>query len=409
MPDLHEFVGRTSERELLDEYLRRAIAGDQQLVLVEGEAGIGKTALLLGFARTHVKSRSARVFHLSAPVGEPYRPVHHAALAATDQKLYRRLGGRRQAADVAQSVYLDYIGLIPVIGDVLAAIIGTIERIRQRNAGAFLPSAASVDEDIAALLSAARRKPLVLLMDNLEEADASEITRLEKLICDADEGARILIVGAYRPAAPGKPQPPVKRLLRTLPEADEFFVERRLGPLAPEEVEELLHHRFRGTPVPPPFLDRLHQSTGGHPGAVNEALADLQFRGGIRRSAGRWTFEAEIAMPVLHGGQAPALDLDSLPSAIVEALQAASLLGAEFDSSSLARLIETDELIVEDRLAGAVHYGLLEACGEDVLSNDEFSTRFRFTSPHIVPFLRETIPAGRRASLEGRRAAAASR
>jgi predicted ATPase len=403
------FVGHASELALLDEYFHRAIEGDQQLVLLEGEAGIGKTALLSSVAREHARSRKARVFYLSPPVGEPFRPVHHAALAATDQRLYKRLGGRRQAAEVARSVYLDWIGLLPIIGNVLAATLGTVERIRRRKAGTFLPSTLSVDEDIAALLAAARSKPLVLLIDNLEEADAGEIGRLEKLICDADKGARILIVGAYRSAAPGKPHPPVKRLLRTLPEADEFFVERRLGPLSREEVEELLHHRFRGTPVPPPFLDRLHQSTGGHPGAIHETLADLQFRGGIRRRSRRWEFETEIAMPVLHAGRSTVVDLESLPAVIAEILQAASLLGAEFDSSSLARLVDLDELTVEDRLAGATHYGLLEVCGEDVLSSDDFSTRFRFISPQIVPFLREMMPADRRATLEGRRAAAAPR
>jgi predicted ATPase len=108
-PPLH---GRSAELALLDEQLELAVRRAQQLVVLEGDAGIGKTSLLLAFAHRHGARgwrRGARSFHLRAPAGEAYLPVHHAALAATSQRVYDRLGGRRQAREVAGSLATDWL------------------------------------------------------------------------------------------------------------------------------------------------------------------------------------------------------------------------------------------------------------------------------------------------------------
>jgi predicted ATPase len=396
-----ECFGRTEERKLLQEFLQRAIAGDQQLVLIEGEAGIGKTALLLAFAREHgAGRREARVFYLAASADEAYSPVHHAALAATDQRLYDRFGGRRQAKEMARSVYAEYLGLIPVVGDIVAAIAATIEKIRERRRGPPLTLGGSVDEDIDALLAASRRKPLILLLDDLEKADANEVARLEKLICVADEGARILIVGAFRPAAPGGVQPPVKRLLTSLPEEGELFVHHRLAPLSVEGVADLLREKFRGPEPPAPFVQRLFDATGGHPGALREALVDLQFRRGVWKETRGWRYDADISMPVLRGEAAPVVDLTGLADDVAKTVVAASVIGAEFDGTTLAAMTGEDELLVEDRLAAAVHFGMLDALGEEVLPDGDIISRYRFAAPHVVPFLRQLAPAELRAAHE---------
>jgi predicted ATPase len=283
---------------------------------------------------------------------------------------------------------------------------GTMEKVSEWKAKRPLPTGTTLDGDIAALIAASRRKPLVLLIDDLEAADVVEVGRLEKLIRVADQNARILIVGAYRPAGPGRPHPPVRRLYNSLPKAGEMFGRQRLGPLSKTEIGQLLSDRFK-RPIPETFVDKVLESTGGRPGAVETMLADFHI-GGATRNPPAPVSRRKTTINEHNDGE-PGLDLGSIPAPLIEMLQAASILGVEFDSSSLAELMEADELDIEDRLAGAAHYGLLEVnAGANTGPADEESTRYRFTSSQIVPTLRLSLPEERRVALELRRSSARS-
>jgi hypothetical protein len=395
--------GRATEAQFLEEYLTRAVDGDQQLILLEGDDGIGKTALLLSFAARHRgRGRKARFFYFSAQEGERYDPVRHAALAATDQRHYARFGGRRQGKELARSLWTEWLAAIPIVGELLNAIVQTFQAIRRRGAPTLLLPEASVDEEIESLITAARGKPLVLLMDDLDQADPGAVDRLEKLICVADEDARILIVAAYRTPQPGMPPPPVKRLLKTLPEENELFVHLKLEGLPMIDVGQWLEARFRKASIPEAFIRNLASVTGGHPGAIEDAISDLQIRGGIRKRLGGWEFDPSVTIQVGGGERGPDLDLERFPPRIIEVVAAASLFGVEFDGGAVANLLEADELEVEDRLAEAVHLGLLESAGEEMLPSGDIVSRFRFASPHLVPVIRERMEADHRAELIGR-------
>ena len=51
-PSAHPLVGRDDELMVLERALGAAVEGQPQLVVVEGAAGIGKSALLRAFARS---------------------------------------------------------------------------------------------------------------------------------------------------------------------------------------------------------------------------------------------------------------------------------------------------------------------------------------------------------------------
>ncbi len=74
------FVGREKEMEQLQEKLADALSGLGSVVLVVGDAGIGKTRLLQEFA-THARLRGAQVLWGAAYEGEatlPYGPFAEA-------------------------------------------------------------------------------------------------------------------------------------------------------------------------------------------------------------------------------------------------------------------------------------------------------------------------------------------
>src|SRR4026208_1737902 len=79
------FVGRTSEREALDGLLARARTGESSVLVLRGEAGIGKTALLRYAARQASGFRVAQVAGVEAEMELPFSGIHQLCAPVLDR------------------------------------------------------------------------------------------------------------------------------------------------------------------------------------------------------------------------------------------------------------------------------------------------------------------------------------
>src|SRR6187200_1205548 len=70
------FIGRTSERAVLDGVLATARAGQSGVLVIRGEAGVGKTALLRYTARQAAGFRVAQVVGVQAEMELPFAGIH---------------------------------------------------------------------------------------------------------------------------------------------------------------------------------------------------------------------------------------------------------------------------------------------------------------------------------------------
>ena len=401
--DAPALIGRAQELAQLSAALDRAEAGEAPIVWVEGDREIGKTALLSTFAWVAAEQRRRlRIFHLRAPNEGAYQPVAEAAYAATNKRVWERLGGKRRTTEMARSLLPDWIGAIPGIGELASAIVATVDAL-QRRRKRDVPALA--DEDSGALLKMSRRRALVLLLDDLERADVAALSTLDAL-ARAAAGSRMLIVGAYRPTAAGAPDPPVRALARSL-SADRCTT-IRLGPLARPDVGEWLQQRFPGANIPDAFAGWFADETGGHPGAVHATAAHLVETGAVRFDADEWSFETDAAQLDSPAIEESFADLSAINPYIAEVVQAASVLGDKFDALTLSRLLDRDELAVEDQLALGIHYGVLERIGEIELPDDELTTSYRFVASHVRSALLRGLPTEQRRTLEQRRAPSAA-
>jgi hypothetical protein len=79
------FVGRSIERDLLDGLLARVRAGASEALVIRGEAGIGKTALLRYTARQAAGFQVAQLTGVQAEMELPFAGVHQMCTAIPDR------------------------------------------------------------------------------------------------------------------------------------------------------------------------------------------------------------------------------------------------------------------------------------------------------------------------------------
>jgi hypothetical protein len=398
MSQVNAFAGRVEALQALFRNLSRAGGREPRLVLVEGATGSGKSALLGEFARRlGDHPREVAVVTVAAPADGAYDPIKLSARKVGKNQMYERVGGRRRAMESARELLPDWLGAIPVVGELISAIVATVQILRERRRAKNI-SPISGDDETDALIYASARRSLVLLLDDVEALERPAAARLEALLRAAEGRACVLIVGAATPAAPGT-RPPLQEMAAALPPA--LVARINLRELTPTEITGWLRKRFPHVEIPAAFLEWLRSETGGHPAAVDAMLDRLVDRSVIRFVDRHWEIGEPPADVEAPAAAAPAVELSGLKPATLELLEAASAIGEEFDSLGLSRLVERDELYVEDHLAFALRHGLVESIGEAEFDGD-IATLYRFRSAHLCSSLFRALSAERRSELTSR-------
>ena len=236
------FVGREIERHRLTEMLAAARTGKRQIVFVEGEPGIGKTALVNAFVDEDVgdglQVARAQCVQQGGTV-EPYLPV----LEALDQFARAEPG----TIDVLRRHAPTWLAQIPWFlrpDDARCVEDSVSEATRAR----------MLREMARALEVVAGERTLVVVLEDLHWADAATIDLLGSL-ARRTEPARLMLLCTYQPAraiAFGHPVVDLARRLSARGGAARLCLE--LFSLA--EVEAYLTRRFSGARLPDSLADR---------------------------------------------------------------------------------------------------------------------------------------------------------
>src|SRR3954451_22313499 len=181
-------IGRVPELRDLRAALERALAGQPQVVLLTGEAGIGKTRIALALADIALQ-RSATVLWgacLEDPGAPAYWPwvqaLRQFAQSCDDATLCAALGNG--ASCIAQ-IYPDLAERLPDL-----AAIQPISHPAQARFRAF---------DAVAQLwrRAADTQPLVLILEDLHWADTPSLQLLQ-FVAGEVGAARVLVLATFR-------------------------------------------------------------------------------------------------------------------------------------------------------------------------------------------------------------------
>ena len=259
-------VGRGAERDWLREALARAERGHGELVLVAGEAGVGKTRLVEAVAReSEVPAFWGRATHGSTT---PYGPV----VAVLRSYLRSNPDGFADLGPLRTHLAM----LLPELGDPAPA-----------------GDRATLYEAVrCALAELPRRGHALVVLDDLQSSDDATLELLPALAEQLAE-LPLLLVGTYR--SDGLPRDHLLRRVRHELRRGGRLEEITVPPLEPAETAELLEQVLGDAPAPS-LARAIHDRTQGVSFFVEELARALQLTGAV--TAGRSGLE-------LAGGEVP--------------------------------------------------------------------------------------------------------
>ena len=368
-------VGREAEiADLLHEF-ERAKRNKARIVVVSGEAGIGKTTLVETFLQ-HLEAgdeavRIGRGRCSERLAGsEAYLPVLEVLDSLQRHEQLGSLG--RLIRAIAPSWYAQ---ITPAPDNDSSAA-----RLAADTAGG---SQERLKREIAALFEEiGRLQPTVVYLDDIHWADPSTIDLIGYLARRLD-AARLLFIATCRPSALAQGRHPFLAMKLDLMSRG-LCREILPASLGESDVDRYIALQFPEHAFPAGFARLIHQRTEGNPLFMAEILRDLRRRQAIRQQEGRWVMAAnlealanELPQSVLSLIQRK---LDALDDADRRLLAAASVRGVDFDSSLIARALELPADEVEDRLERLEReHALVVFVDEHECPDRSLTLRYRFT------------------------------
>lgn len=313
-PPPDHLVGRDEERMVLRRAVDLAFSNGAGLVLIEGEPGAGKTSLL-EYVAAQADQRGALVAWGGGLEGDgtpsmwPWIQAITAVLDGLDAE------SRREwlTGELGDLLKPDAVTLTGPVSIDTSAQFRLFEQV------------------VGVLTQASKRRPLVLLIDDLQWADSAALQMFAHVVTRLPH--RVAVIGALRDHAPA----PGAELERLLAAASRIPGHRRirLGPLTVGEVAELVR-RETGHGPSPRAARGIHDRTTGNPFFVRELTRLLADDGVVADDAATRAGVPATVRDVVRSRMA---ELDDERRGVLEV---AALVGRYVELSLLARVIERD-------------------------------------------------------------------
>ena len=317
-----QFVGRESEMKTLCAMLKDVMVGEQRVVLVSGEAGVGKSRLveeLLG---------DARVYNF----------------------LCLKSAGREEGGQIYGALVDAFQGT----ADLMAGLSDSGETDKF-----------SVMEHWLQLLKRLRQKqPIVLCLEDIQWLDELTLEFLQYVLRDPESCPFLLCLTCR-----WSNLEPLPKEIEKLIHSNEFagVTHIQLENLSQEDVEYLAASMLGERSIPRDALQTLFRETGGQPLYVVEAMRTLVNADVVRQNVyGDWQW-GEFPQTLLSDDFSEVLyrRIATLPAVQQRVLEYACVFLSDFSFELLAVVWRSDELELLDVLDELIAEGLLTACGED--------------------------------------------
>jgi class 3 adenylate cyclase/tetratricopeptide (TPR) repeat protein len=344
-------IGRDAEMQVMEDAIKRVTGAEGRAVLlISGEAGMGKTTLAAAAARSAFDNGACVLFgRCGEDLASPYQLFaeslgHYITHAPEDQL---RIHVLDHGSELSR--------LVPALGS----------RIRD------LPSSRATDADteryllfaavVGLLATASADRPIILVLDDLQWADNGSLLLLRHLAA-AEQEMRVLVVGTYRDSELSRSHPLTDTLANLHRQRDVSRIE--LVGLDDSGVLSYLEAAAGQAldDVGVGLAHAVYRETDGNPFFVSEVLRHLSETGAIYQDAsGRWTSDDSLEQMVLPDSVRVVIGarVGRLGQDAERVLSMAAVIGRDFDLDLLAQATKTSEDELLDILDAAAAASLV--------------------------------------------------
>lgn len=379
-------IGRESEMELLLKCKAAAWQGEGQIVLISGEAGIGKSRLVAAFQeRIETEKHEHTVLHYQSS------PLHsNSALHPVIAQLDRAAGLKaddtpEQRLDKLEALLASSAAPSQDAAPLLAALLSI--PFGDRYPRLALNPTQQRRRTLAALLdqfeNLAREKPILLIFEDAHWADATTLEMLH-LAVERIRHLPVLALFTFRPELelPWVDLPNISTMT--------------LGRLDHHQVENMVAQMTQECTLPPEVMKEIVAKTDGNPLFVEELTKTVLEAGILVKEANRYRLPGPLPALAI-----PATLRDSLMARldrlqpVKDVAQTAAAIGREFSYALVRELVPRDETSLKYALIKLEQAGLLFRRGEPP------DAVFRFKHALVRDAAYENLPKNRRQQLHG--------
>jgi predicted ATPase len=334
-------VGRAAELAALDRHLRAAVQGNRQLVLVTGEAGIGKSTLLDAFEQRLGAPEGMRVARGQCVEGFGGKEAYYPFLDAFGRLV--RGAGAEDIIKVLSSHAPTWLIQFPSL---LKA--EQREALQREILGATRER--MVREICEALEALTAAHPLAVILEDLHWVDPSTLDLLSALARRRGP-AKLLVLGSYRPVDVILLHSPLKALRQDLV-MHKLCSEIALERLAVDDVARYLADEFSGSSLPGGLAELVHRHSEGNPLFMTAIVNDLVKSGLLAQQGGSWKLTAPLDQIVPEVPetlqQMLEIQVERLDESEQRVLKSASVAGRRFSAWAIAAMLDSGVAEIED-------------------------------------------------------------
>ncbi len=318
------FVGREEPLKKLRENLKNVKNSGSFSVLVEGEAGIGKTTLI-----HHLKPFAKELGYkflsgtCQSEISDPYLPFKEAFSSYIESDEETNRGGSM-------------------------AFLGTSGGQKVKDKNMFdSQKKATFYETTKYVRELANQNPLLVFLDDLQWVDRATLDILtymnEKL-----EDAPVFFIGTYRPEdiTDDHPLPETIHRLRRAKKIEKI----ELDPLDMENTKEIIEGLIGTSEIPDYFIENLHKKTEGNPLFVKESIQQMLEENLIDPKNDRFPEEEDDILISDLIQNVIERRINRLDDDTIKILEIGSVIGEKIDFELLTETSKMDEIDLLDHV-----------------------------------------------------------